>query len=294
MGDALKAAGRAASGPAPRRGPTSLTRAAEILADETAALAAQAPLRSWPRPQLSPGARAEHVPVLMYHRVGEDGPAGLARYRISPAKFEAQLRWLRDNGWQAISSDDVAEGLTRWSGFPEKAVVLTFDDAYCDFGDAAWPLLKRYGFHAEVFVPTDKVGGMSDWDDVYGPSSPIMDWARIRALADDGVVFGSHLATHTAPDGLPTEALLREAARARATLEAQLGRTVTSIATPHGAWDERISHTLTLAGSTTVYTTEPGFVRLGDQPRRLKRIEVRGDVGLDDFVAELTPHWLKP
>ncbi|MBC6982437.1 glycosyltransferase [Caulobacter sp. 17J80-11] len=288
LSDALKAAGHAAAGPAGPGGPTSLTRAAEIVAEEARALAPTAPLRPWPRPSAKAAVLVEHLPVLMYHRVAEDGPADLARYRISPAKFEAQLRWLRDNGWRVIGSEDLAQGLERWTGFPEKAVVLTFDDAYCDFGEAAWPLLKRYGVMAEVFVPVDKVGGMSDWDASYGPPAPLMDWPKIKALADDGVIFGSHLATHTSPDGLSSEALLREATRARVTLEAELGRPIRSIATPHGAWDERISHTLTLAGSTIVYTTEPGFVRLGDQPRRLKRFEVRGDLGLDAFVATLT------
>lgn len=290
LGRAANAAIAAAAGPAGRPGPTSLTRAAEIVADEVRRVAGDAPPpRPAARPPATGGARVDHVPVLMYHRVAEDGPPGLARWRLTAEAFEAQLRWLRDNGWRSIGSEELAGGLERWTGFPEKCVVLTFDDAYRDFRTAAWPLLKRYGFSVEVFVPTDKVAETADWDASYGPPAPLMDWSEIEELAADGVIFGGHLASHTRPDGLSSEALLREAARSRAVLETRLGREVRTVATPHGAWDERISATLDLAGAAVVYTTEPGFVRLGDQPRRLKRIEARGDLGLDAFVASLTP-----
>ena len=45
---------------------------------------------------------------------------------------------------------------------PGKPIVLTFDDAYGDFYYNAWPLLRKYGFRATVFVPTDYVGGSAD------------------------------------------------------------------------------------------------------------------------------------
>src|SRR5258708_32795391 len=37
---------------------------------------------------------------------------------------------------------------------PNRAVLITFDDAYADFAETAWPILKRFGLPATMFVPT--------------------------------------------------------------------------------------------------------------------------------------------
>jgi peptidoglycan/xylan/chitin deacetylase (PgdA/CDA1 family) len=53
---------------------------------------------------------------------------------------------------------------------PSRAVLLTFDDAYCDFAEHAWPILKRFGLSATLFVPTaypDQPGLSFWWDDLY-------------------------------------------------------------------------------------------------------------------------------
>jgi peptidoglycan/xylan/chitin deacetylase (PgdA/CDA1 family) len=46
--------------------------------------------------------------------------------------------------------------------------MLTFDDGYMDFRTDAWPVLRRYGFPAVVFLVTDEVGGTNRWDHVPG------------------------------------------------------------------------------------------------------------------------------
>ncbi len=79
-------------------------------------------------------------------------------------------------------------------------MLITFDDGYRDFRDAAWPILRANDFTAEVFVPTDLVGANADWDAGYGPPAPLLSWEDAAVLAEEGVVFGSHLARHL--DGL--------------------------------------------------------------------------------------------
>jgi peptidoglycan/xylan/chitin deacetylase (PgdA/CDA1 family) len=53
-------------------------------------------------------------------------------------------------------------------GYPENAVVLTFDDGYRDNYTAAFPLLKKYGVPASVFLSVEAVenGGTLWFDDV--------------------------------------------------------------------------------------------------------------------------------
>src|SRR5262249_3220676 len=138
-------------------------------------------------------ATTDRVPVLAYHRIAADGPPGLARYRIPPSRFEAQLRLLRRHGYHPISSAELGWFIGARQPLPGRPVLITFDDGYMDFREAAWPILRANDFTAEVFMPTDLVGGAADWDAAYGPPAPLLSWEDAAALTKEGVVFGSHL-----------------------------------------------------------------------------------------------------
>jgi peptidoglycan/xylan/chitin deacetylase (PgdA/CDA1 family) len=233
--------------------------------------------------------RTDRLPVLLYHRVAEDGPAELARYRQTPAAFAEQMRWLRRNGYYAVTSDDVLYHLARGRPFEGRPVLLSFDDAYRDFHDAAWPILRAHDFTAEVFVVTDRVGGTADWDIAYGPPAALMGWPELQALAAAGVRFGSHMASHSHMAELSSREIVLEAARSRAALERALGVPCHSIAAPFGEGDERFVRIARQCGYRAAFTTDPGFVVLGQEALGLPRIEVIGGWSLDAFVAALRP-----
>ena len=228
--------------------------------------------------------RTDRLPILLYHRIAEDGPADLARYRQAPAAFAEQMRWLRRNGYHAVTSDDVARQLAVGRPFAGRPVLISFDDAYCDFHDAAWPILRAHDFTAEIFVVTDKVGGHADWDVAYGPAAPLMDWPQIQSLATAGVHFGSHMASHSHMAELSSREIVLEAARSRAALERALGAPCQSIAAPFGEGDERFVRIARQCGYASGFTTDPGHVVLGQDPLRLPRIEVLGGWSVEAFI----------
>jgi peptidoglycan/xylan/chitin deacetylase (PgdA/CDA1 family) len=228
--------------------------------------------------------RTDRLPILLYHRIAEDGPADLARYRQTPKAFAEQMRWLRRNGYHAVTSDDVARHLAAGRPFAGRPVLISFDDAYCDFHDAAWPILRAHDFIAEIFVVTDEVGGHADWDVAYGPPAPLMDWPHIQALAAAGVRFGSHMASHSHMAELSSREIVLEAARSRAALERALGKPCRSIAAPFGEGDERFVRVARQCGYESGFTTDPGHAALGHDLLRLPRIEVVGGWSLDAFV----------
>jgi peptidoglycan/xylan/chitin deacetylase (PgdA/CDA1 family) len=223
--------------------------------------------------------------VLMYHRIAEDGPPGLADYRVSAAAFSEQLRLLRRHGFHAVTPDEVMSRFERGRPLAGRPVMITFDDGYQDFADVAWPLLKRNDFSAHVFVVTNLVGQESHWDRQFGPTAPLMDWETIRSLAKEGASFGSHLATHRAANSLTSSELLQEAYGSRLRLEAELGRPVRSVAAPFGIYDERLLYVLRLAGYQSAFTTDEGMASITDDPHCFPRIEVAGGLALDAFAA---------
>jgi peptidoglycan/xylan/chitin deacetylase (PgdA/CDA1 family) len=229
----------------------------------------------------------DRVPILMYHAVAAEGPSRLARYRVTPADFEAQMRWLRDRGYHAITSTDLLSHFKTRRPFEGRPVMLTFDDGLRSYGECAWPILSGCGFNAENFIVTDLVGTSAEWDGEDGRRQALMDWAEIERLSRSGARFGSHLATHRYADSLTSRELLEEAARSRGVLEGRLRSGIISLAAPFGCLDERFARTAQASGYKVLYSTRHGFARIGESVMNLPRIEVRGDWDLAQFAKSL-------
>ncbi len=227
------------------------------------------------------------VPILMYHRIADEGPAALRRFRTPPEIFRKQMQFLRRQGYYTVTAQTLADLLRSGKPIQGRPVMLTFDDAYLDFLTDAFPILAENDFSAEVFVVTDKVGGRSDWDSAYGEPAPLMSWSNIQELHKKGICFGSHLASHTPASAIDNEALLAEAMLSRNALQSRLGASVESIALPYGATDFRVPGILALAGYGIGFTTQPAKATFSDNLFGLPRLEVRGDRPLESF-PELT------
>ncbi|MBX4970151.1 trifunctional glycosyltransferase/class I SAM-dependent methyltransferase/polysaccharide deacetylase [Rhizobium binae] len=225
------------------------------------------------------------IPILMYHRIAEDGPAALRRFRTLPETFRKQMQFLRRHGYYAVTAPTLANLLQGGKPIQGRPVMLTFDDAYLDFRTNAFPILAENDFSADVFVVTDKVGGRSDWDCAYGEPAALMAWPDIQELQQKGISFGSHLASHTPASAMENDVLLAEALRSRHALETRLGAPVVSIALPYGATDFRVPGILSLAGYTTGFTTRAATATFSDNVFSLPRLEVRGDSPLEAFPA---------
>lgn len=96
------------------------------------------------------------VAILTYHRVDEPGARphlhpGLIS--ATPDAFEAQLLELTRRA-NPIGIDDLRAAMRGDRPLPDRPVLVTFDDAYEDFAELAWPRLRRLGIPATLFVPT--------------------------------------------------------------------------------------------------------------------------------------------
>ena len=69
------------------------------------------------------------LPIVMYHGLSED-PAAWGDYVISPAQFEADLRYLREQGYTTVTVADLLAYVDEGTALPERPVMLTFDDGY--------------------------------------------------------------------------------------------------------------------------------------------------------------------
>ena len=109
-------------------------------------------------------------PVLMYHEIRkeedfhatEQHPIDVKQnYKdflpsplfITLEKFEQQMEYLFINGFHPLTLNEV-KAYYEGGPLPEKSVLLTFDDCFQSIKEYAYPILKKYQFHATAFVVT--------------------------------------------------------------------------------------------------------------------------------------------
>ncbi|MBV9286732.1 MAG: polysaccharide deacetylase family protein [Hyphomicrobiales bacterium] len=229
------------------------------------------------------------VPILMYHRIASDGPPRRAPYRLDPASFERQLAYLQRYGYSTTNVEAIWQfNCVPGSRMHGKWVSLTFDDGYQDFADVASPLLRRYGFTATVFLPTDYVGGRAEWDRELGEPARLMDWETIRRLAKEGVSFGSHSCTHRRLASLGPADLAKEVRRSHRILENELGAAPLGFCFPYADFSRAVIDEVKKAGYDFAVAGDVPC-DLAHNPFALPRIEICNDDDLDRFISKLPP-----
>ncbi len=227
---------------------------------------------------------AQAVTILCYHRVGP----GNSKMVVSPAKFETQLEWLAANGYSVARLGDLRGFMAGTQPLPQKTVVITFDDGYESVYRYAYPVLKRLGFAATMFVYTDFIG-----------SRDALTWPQMDEMWRAGVMdIQSHSKTHrnlTERRADETDAVYRqhldvEAKQPRSVVEKNLGGAgvkVRHYAYPYGDANEAVLDTLQRNGYELGVTVNPGSNAFYASPLLLKRVMIFGDHELEDFKARV-------
>lgn len=91
------------------------------------------------------------LPIVMYHHMSPKARLW-GDYVISPEQFEADLIYLRENGYTPISSGTLLAWYDGVGELPEKPVMITFDDGYESTFVYAKPLLEKYEMPSIVSI----------------------------------------------------------------------------------------------------------------------------------------------
>lgn len=136
----------------------------------------------------SPMAAEEYtasVPILMYHHIAEetDGNPMI----ITPNDFESHIRSLTENGYTAVTLDNLRAYVKGNGTLPDKPVVITFDDGYQSNYDHAYPILQKYGASAAIFAIGSSVG-RSTYKDTGDAIIPHFGEKEILEMISSGVI----------------------------------------------------------------------------------------------------------
>jgi len=224
------------------------------------------------------------IPVLMYHHVSADR-------EVTPSDFEKHLLLLQQDGWHTIGLDEMFDHISGRREVPGRAALITFDDGYADNWICAYPLLKKHGMRAVVFVVTARAeaapaGVRRTMDDGAAPPDTRTDergpagflsWEELKLMASSGVFeIGSHTHTHRGfQRGRPYADLSRELRESRRLIEERAGQWKGAVAWPWGDFEPAWDPVAAQAGYRLAFTTRVGANIPGGDPLRVKRFKVR-------------------
>ena len=228
------------------------------------------------------------LPILKFHHVGvRREPFGLRRLWVSAERFEEQMAYLAHNGYRTLSLRECIPYLTGLDTPPKRSVVLTFDDGFTNFREHAFPILKRYGFTASVFIVTREAGGTSRWDP--GWDFPLMGWDEILDLSRQGVEIGSHTVSHPHLTQLSLKEAKDELQKSRDVLEDKLNQPVHTLLYPYGDTNSGIESLAAEAGYALACTIDRGNLHSPDTRLRLKRVPMDEFTTLPRLRRRLSP-----
>jgi len=126
------------------------------------------------------------VPVIMYHLVTEKSKY-IGKYGITPAELEADLKFLKDNGYKTVVMGDLINFVQRGKRLPKKPIVLTFDDGNTGDLNYVLPLLEKYKMKA-VFSVIGEAADKFTAQREKNPNAkfPNLTWPQIQEMHDSG------------------------------------------------------------------------------------------------------------
>lgn len=226
--------------------------------------------------------RYQTVSILCYHRVGTPPTS---RMTVSTSAFAEQLEWLARNDYRVVRLQDVAAFIEGKQALPAKSVVLTFDDGYESYYRYAYPLLKKYGYPATVFLYSDFVG-----------AADALNWVQMQEMVATGLIdIQAHSKTHAnlinrlrdEGDTAYRQRIDLETRAPRELIERRLRVPVKEFAYPYGDANEIVLDALTRNGYRLGVTVNPGGTPFYGQPLMLRRTMIYGNHDIDAFKARV-------
>jgi peptidoglycan/xylan/chitin deacetylase (PgdA/CDA1 family) len=209
------------------------------------------------------------VPVLTYHHFGKDCTSP---YCMPIDVFDQQMRYLKENGYRVISLAKLLDFVQYRHTIPKKSLVIAIDDGNRSAYKIAYPMLKKYGYTATLFIYTDFVG----------ISKVAITWEQLREMKAAGFEIGSHTKSHSdltkqREGESKAEFMARvksELLDSKRLLDKNLKQETIYLAFPYGRYNERVLAISEQMGYKLGFSVRRGGNPFFADPLRLKRDQI--------------------
>jgi len=222
------------------------------------------------------------VPVLAYYSFSKNKPSKIS---ITQGDFKAQMKYLKENNYHVITLDQLLDFLDYKEQIPEKSVVITFDDGWSSVYDFAFPILKKYGFPATIFIYTDFIGG-----------GKAMSWKQIKELSEAGFDIQCQTKTHrnlTVPKKNESfkeyfKSLEMEISYPKKLFKKKLNKECECLAYPYGITNNLVIAMLKKHGYRAAFTVEQESNPFFIDNYRINRSAIYGKYNIEKFKKKLS------
>jgi peptidoglycan/xylan/chitin deacetylase (PgdA/CDA1 family) len=206
------------------------------------------------------------VPILCYHRFAKDCKSPLCM----PAHiFERQMKYLYENGYRVISFRQLNDFLEYRHAIPKKSVIISIDDGYRSAYDVCYPILKKYGFRATLFIYTDFINACKN----------SLTWKQLAIMKADGFEIGGHTVFHSdltrQKEGEDTQAFMdrieKELRVSKQIIDKKLKQNTIFLAFPYGRYNKNVLEITRGLGYQVAVTVKRGSNPFFADPLTLRR-----------------------
>lgn len=236
------------------------------------------------------------INVLCYHQFtsGDEEDAKDKKrqniFSISAEKFEEHLKFLRDNGYNVISMKKYLSYLDGVDSLPGNSVIITIDDGYRSVYDIAFPLLKKYGFPATVYIYSVFFGGRNNLNENI-----------IKEMLKHNIDIGSHSWTHPVltkrkgswSDEEYLSFLEKEIVKSKIFLESKLKMSVETFAYPYGLYSKEVVYIVKKAGYRAAFSVVTGMNTSDTSRYALHRTLIFNSTGVENLKKILLKRPIK-
>jgi len=234
-----------------------------------------------PTPTPPPLPESAEVPILMYHYVSElplDADVYRRDLTVPPDRFEGQLRYLDEAGYNPITLTDLFLYLTEAYPLPERPVILTFDDGYRDAYEVVFPKLLAHGFTGTFFVLATPAHFESD---------AYLTWSEMAEMSRAGMDIQAHGRDHVDLRDRSYDFLVYQVLGIKEAIDYHIGLEPRFFCYPSGRWDADVVEVLESAGYWGAVTTEWGRTQSYEDRFVMPRLRVHGEAALESFIGSL-------
>ncbi|WP_342550970.1 polysaccharide deacetylase family protein [Lysinibacillus sp. FSL M8-0216] len=247
------------------------------------------------------GSGNDKIPILMYHHLKKSLNNNVV---ISPDNFENQIKTLKEAGYNSISIQQLFDYLNENKLLPQNPVLITFDDGYLSNYELAYPILKKYNMHAEIFVIVSQI---LENNEIKSNTNeiPKMTWEQLREMRDtftiqshtwnshnklvlgngklSGAVYGpSYIKGTLETKKMYEERVISDFIRSKEVIKAKLGYEPIAISYPFGIVSNEAIKLAEAAGFKLGFVINNKSIVKDDNPFTLSRITVNGnDTGIE-------------
>ncbi|HSW93486.1 MAG TPA: polysaccharide deacetylase family protein [Gammaproteobacteria bacterium] len=223
-----------------------------------------------------------HIPILVYHNFNPTKPGSM---NLTPKKFEAQIQWIKDNGFTIIPLKEAVAYLKGdRATLPEKSVVVTVDDGWQSAYIYLYPIIKKYNIPVTLFI----------YPETISTGKNAMTWEELKKMQQNSLVdIQGHTWSHPnfkqekkhLSENAFQKSVHMELARSKQILEEKLGIKITLLAWPFGIYDPYLEEAAKKAGYDMAFSIDAKAADRDYRPMAQPRFMIVDGQSMKTFQA---------